>query len=392
MSAARPYDYRSDDSPELILFRDTVARFVTDEIEPYYEQWDKQGRVPRELFKKAGEAGLLSADLPVEYGGSGVTVEFAMAVADEFARRGYLALASMFNVSADIVAFYIYNLGSEEQKRSLLPKMAAGELIGAIAMTEPGAGSDLQGIKTTALPVNGGESYAINGSKTFISNGQNCDFVIVATKTDPRAGAKGTTLFIVDAALPGFKRGRNLEKIGQHAADTSELFFDNVIVPASAVLGRVGNGFGHLVDELPRERLCLAVGGVAHARGALEKTVEYVSSRKAFGTTVASFQHTRFELARLKTEVEVHQAFADKCMRLYREKRLDATTAAMAKFAISDMECRVIDTCLQMFGGYGYMAEYPISRYYVDARIQRIYGGTNEIMKEVIARSLVGRA
>jgi acyl-CoA dehydrogenase len=310
-------------------------------------------------------------------------------VVEEAARMGFLALASNLTVHSDIVAPYILHLGTEQQKQKYLPGMARGECIGAIAMTEPGAGSDLQGIKTTALRA--GDHYLINGSKTFITNGQNAGVVVVATKTDPKAGAKGTTLFTLDTTLPGFKRGRNLDKIGLHAADTSELFFDNVRVPASEVLGRVGGGFGHLIDELPRERLVLAVGAVGHAQGALEKTLEYVTSRKAFGQPLASFQNTRFELARLKTDLEVHRAFMEKCTRLYAEGRLDVPTAAMVKLATTEMEGRVTDACLQLFGGYGYMTEYPISRFFADARIQRIYGGTSEIMKEVIARSLVGR-
>jgi acyl-CoA dehydrogenase len=297
--------------------------------------------------------------------------------------------ASNLTVHSDIAAPYILHLGTEEQKRQWLPKMASGECIGAIAMTEPGAGSDLQGMKTSALA--DGDHYLVNGSKTFITNGQHAGVVVLAAKTDPKAGAKGTTLLLVDTTLPGFKRGRNLEKIGLHSADTSELFFDNLRVPQSAVLGRVGNGFGHLIDELPRERLVLAVSAIGHAQGALEKTIEYVTSRKAFGSPIASFQNTRFELARMKTELEIHRAFTEKCVRLYAESKLDVPTAAMVKLATTEMEGRVTDGCLQLFGGYGYMAEYPISRYYVDARIQRIYGGTSEIMKEVIARSIVGR-
>jgi len=280
-------------------------------------------------------------------------------------------------------------LGTEQQKQQFLPKMASGHCIGAIGMTEPGAGSDLQGIKTSALP--DGDDYLINGSKTFITNGQHAGVVVLATKTDPKAGGKGTTLFTIDTSLPGFKRGRNLEKIGLHSADTSELFFDNLRVPASAVLGKVGGGFGHLIDELPRERLALAVTAVWHAIGALEKTIEYVTQRKAFGAPVASFQNTRFELAKMKTDIEVHRAFVEKCNTLYAAGKLDVPTAAMVKLATTELEGRVTDGCLQLFGGYGYMAEYPISRYWADARIQRIYGGTSEIMKEVVARSLVGR-
>ena len=267
--------------------------------------------------------------------------------------------------------------------------MASGECIGAIGMTEPGAGSDLQGMKTSALLE--GDTYVLNGSKTFITNGQNAGVVVLAVKTDPKLGAKGTTLFTVDADLPGYKRGRNLDKIGLHSADTSELFFDNVRVHKDMVLGRVGGGFGHLIDELPRERLVLAVSAVGHAQGALEKTIEYVTTRKAFGQPIASFQNTRFELAKIKTEIEVHRAYMEKCAKLYADKKMDVATAAMIKLSTTEMEGRVTDACLQLFGGYGFMTEYPISRYYCDARIQRIYGGTSEIMKEVIARSLVGR-
>ena len=379
-------DHRNE---ELDLFRDNVIRFLTEEVEPHYAQWERDGIFPKELYLKMGESGLLCVDLPEEYGGAGAPFEFSMVVLEETARLGYLALASNLSVHSDIVAPYIHHLGTEQQKRQFLPKMASGHCIGAIGMTEPGAGSDLQGIKTTALP--DGDDYLINGSNTFITNGQHAGVVVLATKTDPKAGGKGTTLFTIDTSLPGFKRGRNLEKIGLHSADTSELFFDNLRVPASAVLGKVGGGFGHLIDELPRERLALAVTAVWHAIGALEKTIEYVTQRKAFGAPVASFQNTRFELAKMKTDIEVHRAFVEKCNTLYAAGKLDVPTAAMVKLATTELEGRVTDGCLQLFGGYGYMAEYPISRYWADARIQRIYGGTSEIMKEVVARSLVGR-
>ncbi|MGQ0621497.1 MAG: acyl-CoA dehydrogenase family protein [Panacagrimonas sp.] len=374
---------------ELELFRDTVRRFFASNVEPHYEQWEKNGIVPRELYLRMGEQGLLCVDQPEEYGGTGAPFGFAVVVLEEAARMGFLALASNLSVHSDIAAPYILHLGSEAQKRRFLPRMASGECIGAIAMTEPGAGSDLQGIKTAALA--DGDGYRINGSKTFITNGQNADVVVVAAKTDPKLGARGTTLFTVDTALPGFQRGRNLDKVGLCAADTSEMFFDNLRVAGDDVLGRVGGGFGHLVDELPRERLVLGAIAVAHAQGAMEKTIDYVTQRKAFGQPIASFQNTRFELAKIKTEIEVHRAFVEKCTRLYAEKKLDAPTAAMIKLATSEMEGRVTDACLQLFGGYGYMSEYPISRFWADARIQRIYGGTSEIMKEVIGRSLVGR-
>jgi len=374
---------------ELSLFRDTVVRFLKDQVEPHYEKWERAGVLPPELYLQMGAAGLLCVDQPEEYGGIGAPFEFCCVVVEEAARMGFLALASNLTVHSDIAAPYILHLGTEAQKKKYLPRMISGECIGAIGMTEPGAGSDLQGIKTSATA--DGDDYLINGSKTFITNGQNAGVVVLATKTDPRAGAKGTTLFTVDTSLPGFKRGRNLDKIGLHSADTSELFFDNVRVSKDEVLGRVGGGFGHLIDELPRERLVLAVSAVGHAQGALEKTIEYVTSRKAFGQPLASFQNTRFELAKAKTDIEVHRAFVEKCNAQYALGQLDVPTAAMIKLATTEMEGRVTDACLQLFGGYGYMTEYAISRYWADARIQRIYGGTSEIMKEVIARSMVGR-
>ena len=378
------------DAAELELFRDNVIRFFAENVEPHYEQWEKDGKFPASLYTDMGANGLLCVDLPEQYGGAGAPFEFSMVVLEEAARMGFLALASNLSVHSDIAAPYILHLGTEFQRQKYLPKMASGECIGAIGMSEPGAGSDLQGIKTSALP-DGEGGYVINGSKTFITNGQHAGVVVLATKTDPKSGAKGTTLFTFDTSLPGFKRGRNLDKIGLHSADTSELFFDNVKISADEVLGRVGGGFGHLVDELPRERLALAVTAVGHAQGALEKTIKYSMERKAFGNPIASFQNTRFELAKCKTDVEVHRAFVEKCSALYATAKLDVPTAAMVKLSTTEMEGRVTDACLQLFGGYGYMTEYPISRYWADARIQRIYGGTSEIMKEVIARSLVGR-
>lgn len=377
------------DNSDLELFRDNVRRFFAEQVEPHYEEWEKAGRVPPELYLKMGEQGLLCVDQPEEYGGMGAPFEYSVLILEECSRMGFMSLASNLSVHSDIAAPYILHLGTEEQKQRFLPRMARGECIGAIAMSEPGAGSDLQGIKTSAT--RDGDGYLINGSKTFITNGQNSGVVVTATKTDPKLGARGTTLMLVDTSLPGFKRGRNLEKVGQYAADTSELFFDNVRLTENDVLGRVGGGFGHLVDELPRERLVLGAMAVAHAQGAMEKTIEYVTQRKAFGQAIASFQNTRFELAKIKTEIEVHRAFVEKCAALYAQKKLDAPTAAMVKLSTSEMEGRVTDACLQLFGGYGYMSEYPISRFWADARIQRIYGGTSEIMKEVIGRSLVGR-
>jgi len=374
---------------ELELFRDNVKRFFKDNVEPHYEKWEKDGITPRALWRQMGEAGLLCVDAPPEYGGIGAPFEFSCVVLEEAGRLGFGALNANLAVHSDIVTPYIAHLGTEEQKKKYIPKLVTGEIVGAIAMTEPGAGSDLQGIKTTATP--DGDGYRINGSKTFITNGQHADVIITFTKTDPKAGAKGTTLFLVDADARGFSRGRNLDKIGQHCGDTSELFYADVKVPASAVLGRAGNGFGHLVDELPRERLTLALAGIGACDGMLAMTVDYVRNRKAFGQNIGAFQNTRFRLAEMKTELEVHRAFVQHCAQLYAQKKLDVPTAAMVKLATTEMQFRVADGCLQLFGGYGYMTEYPISRHFADARVQRIYGGTSEIMKEVIARALVGR-
>ncbi|HET8881058.1 MAG TPA: acyl-CoA dehydrogenase family protein [Solimonas sp.] len=379
----------TDGDAELELFRDNVRRFLDREIAPHYAAWERDGIVPRSVWQSLGAAGLLCVDLPEAYGGPGAPLAYSCAVLEEISRRGYGALAANVAVHSDVVCQYVHHLGSEAQKRHYLPRMAAGDCVGAIAMTEPGAGSDLQGIKTVA--VKDGDGYRISGSKTFITNGQHADFVITFAVTDAQAGAKGKTLFLVDTGTAGFARGRNLGKIGQHAGDTSELFYDDVRVPASAVLGTPGNGFGHLLDELPRERLMLSVGAVAAAEGALATTIDYVCQRKAFGKRVADFQNTRFELARMKTDTELAKAFVRQCARLYCAGALDPATAAIAKLGATENQFRVADACLQLFGGYGYMDEYPISRFFVDARIQRIYGGTSEIMKEVIARTLVGR-
>jgi len=388
-TASTPSYWKKAMQEELELFRDNVRRYVNETIRPRYDDWERAGRVPPEAYQAMGEAGLLCVDMPEEYGGAGAPFAFTCTVLEEVARAGLGALASNLSVHSDIVAPYILHLGSEEQKQHYLPRMARGECIGSIAMTEPGAGSDLQGIKTTAAA--DGEGFVINGQKTFITNGQNCGVAVVFTKTDPSAGARGTTLFLVDGDAQGFSRGRNLEKIGQHAADTSELFFSDLRVPASAILGRQGNGFGHLVDELPRERLVLALTAVAAAEGAIDLTLDYVRERKAFGAPIGSFQNTRFELARMKTDVEVHRAFVDQCVERFSRGELDVTGAAMVKYATTEMQFRVADGCLQLFGGYGYMSEYPISRHFADARVQRIYGGTSEIMKEIIARSMLGR-
>ena len=379
----------TDVDPDIQLFRDNVQRFLAQEVAPHYADWEKAGITPRSLWMQLGEAGFLCVDVPVEYGGAGAPFEYSCVVLEEVGRMGFGALAANLAVHSDIVTQYVCHLGSEDQKRRYLPKLVSGECVGAIAMTEPGAGSDLQGVRATAVV--DGEHYLINGSKTFITNGQHADLVITFAKTDVSAGSRGTTLFLVEAATAGFARGRNLEKIGQHCGDTSELFYSDVRVPMSAVLGRVGNGFGHLVDELPRERLTLAIGAIGAAEGALQMTIEYALTRKVFGKPLASMQNTRFELAQIKTDIEITKAFVRQCAQRYATGTLDVPTAAMCKLAATENQFRVADRCLQLFGGYGYMVEYPISRFFTDARVQRIYGGTSEIMKEVIARSLLGR-
>ena len=371
------------------LFRDTFRKFLKNEVEPHYAQWEKDEIFPRELWHKLGQNGFLAVDVPEEYGGYGADFALSAIIIEEFARHNFMALASSVSVHSDIVTPYILHLGSEEQKQQWLPKMVSGEAVGAIAMTEPGAGSDLQGMRTSAV-LNDGQ-YSINGQKTFITNGQHCDVIVVAAKTDPNAGAKGITLFTVDATLPGFERGRNLEKMGLHCGDTSELFFDNVTVPEAEILGGLGKGFANLMNELPRERLILAISAIMACEGMIESTVEYVNERKAFGMAVSQFQNTRFKLADLKTQVEVNKAYIQQCIAKYEQGELSAVEASMAKLSTTELQSKVADECLQLFGGYGYMMEYGISRAYMDARIQRIYGGTSEIMKEIIARSLVGK-
>ena len=368
------------------IFRDSVRRFIEAEITPHRERWEKDGQVSREAWRKAGEFGLLCSSMPESYGGAGSDRRYSIIVMEELARAG--ASGPGFGLHSEIVAPYVLKYGSEEQKREYLPKMASGEIIGAIAMTEPGTGSDLQGVRTRAE--RSGNELVVNGSKTFITNGQMADLVIVVAKTDPspEAGAKGISLVLVEAGRDGFRKGRNLEKIGLKAQDTSELFFDDVRVPTTNMLGEEGQGFVYLMQELPWERLQVGVSAVANAEAALEWTIAYTNERQAFGRSIASFQNTRFKLAELKTQVTVARTFVDHCIQLMLRDELDAETGAMAKWWTSDLQCRVIDECLQLHGGYGYMWEFPIARAFADARVQRIYAGTNEIMKEVIARNL----
>ncbi|MBF1803331.1 acyl-CoA dehydrogenase family protein [Alloalcanivorax profundimaris] len=377
------------DQNEIDLFRDNVRKFLEKEVQPHYDQWEKDEKLPRELWNRMGENGLLCVDVPEQYGGFGADFRLSAVMVEEASRMGFGALASNLSVHSDIVAPYILHLGTEEQKQAWLPKMVTGEAVGSIGMTEPGAGSDLQGMKTRAEK--DGDGYVINGQKTFITNGQHCDVIVLATKTDPNAGAKGVTLFTVDASLPGFSRGRNLEKMGHHAADTSELFFEGVKVGADQILGGEGKGFFNLMNELPRERLILALGAVAACEGMIERTVTYTQERQAFGQPISKFQNTRFVLADLHAQVQVNKAFCAQCTDQYDRGELSTANASIAKLTTTELQGKVADQCLQLFGGYGYMKEYPISRDFVDARIQRIYGGTSEIMKEIIARDILGR-
>jgi acyl-CoA dehydrogenase len=377
----------SDHTTEQAAYRDTVKRFVAEEIAPFHLQWENDGIVPRELWRKAGAVGLLCPNLPEEYGGGGADFSFSTIVIEELARAG--ASGPSFGLHSDIIVPYIQHYGSAAQKKKWLPKMASGEVIGAIAMTEPGAGSDLAGITTRA--VRDGDDYVVTGQKTFISNGQLADLVIVVAKTDPTRGAKGVSLILVEGDRPGFVRGKNLEKVGKHAQDTSELFFDSVRVPASNLLGEEGQGFGFLMSQLPQERLTIAIGAVAAAEAAIEQTLAYVQERQAFGQPLSNLQHVRFELTELHTETTIGRVFLDYCVALHLEKKLDSATASMAKYWLSELQGRVLDRCVQLHGGYGYMRETPVARAWADARVQRIYGGTTEIMKEIISRKLFER-
>jgi len=371
---------------ELDLLADTARRFFETECAPRYERWEQEGRVDREVWTKAGALGLLGAEVPEAYGGPGGSFAHDAVITQEANRAGIDGFGAPLHNA--IVAPYIIHYGSEEQKRRWLPRLVTGELIGAIAMTEPGAGSDLQAVKTTAR--RDGNHYRINGQKTFITNGQLANLIVTVTKTDATRGAKGTSLFIVETdEVEGFRRGRNLDKIGLKANDTSELFFDDVKVPADALLGvEEGQGFAQLMQQLPQERLLIAIQAMGRIERALSVTLDYVKQRKAFGKAVIEFQNSQFKLAECKTEATVARVFVDHCIGRHLAGGLDTATASMAKYWVTDLQCRIIDECLQLHGGYGFMNEYPIARMYRDARVERIYGGSNEIMKLVIARTL----
>ena len=372
-------------NPELQTFREQVRRFVAAELTPHQERFAQQQHVDRPIWNRAGELGILCADIPEEYGGSGGTFAHQAILFEEQAYAGDSAM----NVSVHIIlAHYILNQGTAAQKAKFLPKMATGELIGAIAMSEPGAGSDLQGVRTTARLE--GDHYVVNGSKTFISNGYLADLMVVVCRTSDVPGSKGISLLLVETKeAPGFRVGKKLHKLGQKGNDTCELFFEDVKVPKENLLGEVeGRGFAQLMTELPYERLIIGVYAVAAIERAVKLTVDYTRERKAFGKSLIDLQNTRFKLAEAKTHAVVARTFLDKCIEELLAGRLDTVTASMAKYWTTDLQCQVIDECLQLFGGYGYTVEYPIAQMWADARVQRIYGGANEIMKELIARSL----
>jgi alkylation response protein AidB-like acyl-CoA dehydrogenase len=368
-------------------FRSSVRQFVEKEMVPHADAWDRAGLVDRHLFRRAGANGFLGMAIPTGLGGGGVAdFRFNLVMIEEFQRAGLNAAGLGISLHNDICLPYFLRYATEEQRDRWLPGIASGELITAIAMTEPGMGSDLAGMRTTA--VRDGETYVVNGSKTFITNGINADLVITAVKTDPSERHRGISLIVVERGAPGFERGRNLEKIGLHAQDTAELFFTDCRVPVINRLGDEGSGFGYLVSNLPQERLSIAAAGLAAAGQALAWTVDYVRQRHAFGEAIGSFQNTRFTLAELATEVEVGQAFIDRCVVALNAAELTPEEAAMAKWWCTELQKRAVDQCLQLHGGYGYMLEYPIARAYADARVTTIYGGTTEIMKEIIGRSL----
>lgn len=370
---------------EHLLFFKSVADFAAKEITPYNEQWEKDHMVSRESWQKLGEAGFLCMQVDEQYGGLGIKdFRYNAIFTEALALTGCAGPAVGYPLHSDIVCPYIDHYGSEATKQKYLPKMVTGEYIAAIAMTEPGAGSDLQGMRTTA--VDKGDHYLVNGSKTFITNGYLCDLAVVAVKTDPTKGAKGISLLVMDANAEGFSKGKPFHKAGLHAQDTCELFFDNVKVPKENLLGSEGHGFAYLMTELAQERLVVGLGAIAAAEATLNLTIQYVNERQAFGKPVAEFQNTKYKIAELATEVEMGRVFADRCVELHDKKQLDGATASMAKYSLTELQCKVADVCVQLHGGYGYIWEYQVARAWADARVQRIYAGTNEIMKELISR------
>ena len=368
-------------------FRDTVRRFIAEHVLPFHAQWEKDGEVPRSLWIKAGELGLLCCNVPDEFGGMGGDFLYSAILIEEMARVG--ATGPTFYLHSDIVAPYIVDFGTTEQKQKWLPRMATGEVVAALGMSEPSGGSDVQAMRTQAL--RDGDEYVINGQKVFITNGHSADLIVLACKTDPKARGKGVSLILVETDRPGFTRGRKLEKIGCKAQDTSELFFTDVRVPVGNLLGTEGGGFTMLMTQLAQERLVQAIRGVTSSEAALRWTIEYVTDRKMFGQTLADFQNTRFKLAELHAEVLAQRVFVDRCLELHLAGQLDSTDAAAAKLVTTELQGRVMDQCLQFFGGWGYMTEYPIARAFVDARMCRLGGGTAEVMKQIISNALLPR-
>jgi acyl-CoA dehydrogenase len=374
---------------EIHMFRDMVLRFLEQEVLPHYDSWEKNHKMPREMWNTMGSAGMLLVDFPEKYGAADASFDVCQMIQEEMCRLNLHALATGYNIHSNIVAPYLLHIGNQQQQDRWLPAMVSGEVLTALAMTEPGAGSDLANIRTKAIK--DGDHYILSGSKTFITNGNDANMIIVCAKTDINAGSKGISLFLVDTSIPGFSTGKPIEKIGQHCSDTAELFFENMRIPSDALLGEEGKGFVYLMQELPRERLGCAVQAIGHAQGALDITCDYVKDRKAFGHSVSQFQNTRFKLAECQTELEMCRALLEKHMHKYQRGEMTVTDAAMLKLAATEMQLTMVNECLQLFGGYGYTDEYPISRFYRDARIQTIYAGTSEIMKEVIARDILGR-
>ncbi len=371
------------------LFHTMISRLLEQEVAPHYEAWEATGATPRSIWQTLGGAGMLGIDMPEQYGGAGASFEISQLAIETIAHHGYGGFCSSYNIHANIVMPYILHIGSEAQKQRWLPPLISGEAVAAIAMTEPGAGSDLAAIRTSAQRT--AEGWCLNGAKTFITNGLLADLVIVCAKTDPAAGAKGISLFLVDTRLPGFSRGKAIKKIGQHSSDTAELFFTDLQLPEDALLGEAHQGFNYLMQELPRERLGVGAQALGATEGALALTLAYVQERKAFGQRIADFQNSRFKLAEARAQLDMARAYLDSCIEKYKENRMTPTDAAILKLQLTEMQCNITDQCLQLFGGYGYTVEYPISRFYVDARVQTIYAGTSEIMKEVIARSMLGK-
>jgi alkylation response protein AidB-like acyl-CoA dehydrogenase len=369
-------------------FRQSVRRWLTKEVEPHFEQWEQDGIVPREVFAAAGGNGFIGTQIPEEYGGAGVDdFRFNVVLNEECFRLNLGGFGVGLTLHNDVCLPYFLEYCNEEQKQRWLPGIADGTRITAIAMTEPGTGSDLAGIKTKAI--RDGDYYVVNGTKTFITNGINADLIVTAVKTDPSERHKGISMIVIEGDTPGFERGRNLEKVGLHSQDTAELFFNDARVPVENLLVGEGQGFGQMVHNLAQERLSVAVAGAAQAQAAVRMTIEYVKERQAFGQPVAGFQNTRFELAACRTEVDALQAFIDECTLALVNRTLTVERAAEAKLFATEVQGRVIDRCLQLFGGYGYMLEYPIARLFADARVSRIYAGSNEIMKEIVGRSLL---